>query len=109
MSFIQPALRLLRTRIASAIASVLKEVAAVDAETAAINIHKPYKPRKLKNDLAHRMARQVYKMRARNPAFKRKAALYRKKYLQKNGRNLKRRAEYVREVRHDRGLDNGGG
>lgn len=96
--------RLLSTRVNKAIASVLHH-AATKVEISAINIHKPYKPRKLKNDLAHRMARQVYKMKARNPQFKRKAKLYRKKYLQKNGRNLKRRSDYVREVRKDRGLD----
>jgi len=74
-------------------------------EEANIRVNKPYKPRILKNDLAHRMARQVYKMKSRSPDFKRKAKLYRKKYVQKNGRQLKMRAERVREIRKDRGLD----
>jgi hypothetical protein len=92
-------------RLRSVIAEVLTRTPPEKAETSAIKINKPYKPRILKNDLAHRMARQVYKMKARNPAFKRKAKIYRKKYLQKNGRNLKMRSQRVREIRKDRGLN----
>jgi hypothetical protein len=92
-------------RLRSVIVEALARPAKAEAETSAIKINKPYKPRILKNDLAHRMARQVYKMKARNPAFKRKAKIYRKKYLQKNGRNLKMRSQRVREIRKDRGLN----
>jgi hypothetical protein len=93
--------------VRSAIRLAVMMVASALREESAINIHKPYKPRKLKTDMVHRMARQIYKTKKRDPAFKRKRALYRKKYLQRNGRNLKRRADYVREVRNDRGLNDG--
>lgn len=71
----------------------------------AINISKPYKPRKIKNDMIHKLGRQLYKLKAKNPGWERKTALYRKKYLQKNGRALKRRHEYVEGVRQRMGLN----
>lgn len=97
--------KMVTARLRSVITESLERETSPKTEVSAIKINKPYKPRILKNDLAHRMARQVYKMKARNPAFKRKAKLYRKKYLQKNGRNLKMRSQRVNEIRKDRGLN----
>lgn len=77
----------------------------VDQETARINPTKTYKPRRLKLDPVHRMARQLYKMKVKNPAFKRKQTLYRKLYRRKNKMLLKRRHEFVNKARDRMGLD----
>lgn len=96
------ALRLFRLRVLSYMRAYEDESTAV---TAAINVNKPYKPRRLKMDPAHIAARRLRKLRYRNPAVRRKLAIQRKKYLQRNGRQLKRRAQRVRDLREQRGLD----
>lgn len=72
---------------------------------AKINPTKPYKPRRLKLDPIHRMARQLYKMKSRNPNFQRKRKLYRKLYNRKNKMLLERRQDFVKNARHRMGLD----
>jgi hypothetical protein len=74
-------------------------------ETTAVNPTKPYKPRKLKLDPIHRMARLLYKMRAKNPQFKRDRKLYQKTYKRKNKMLLERRKEFVKKARDRMGLD----
>ena len=71
----------------------------------AININKPYKPRKIKQDPAHRLKRQAYKIEHLNPAVKREERKGRKIYNRKNKMALKRRREFVRKARDQRGLD----
>lgn len=68
-------------------------------ETADIHPNKPYKRRRLKLDPAHRLGRQLYKLKKKNPAAKRKRQLYQKKYRQKNKNALKRRAEFVKHAK----------
>lgn len=70
-------------------------MAHVETELADINVTKTYKRRKLKLDPIHRLARQLHKLRARDPKYKQKQKVYRKKYRQKNKQALKRRAKYV--------------
>lgn len=74
-------------------------------EEARINVTKPYKPRKIKTDPAHRLKRQVYKIEKMNPTLKRKREKYRKVYERKNKRALQLRREFVQEQRKIRGLD----
>lgn len=74
-------------------------------EEARINVTKPYKPRKLKTDPAHRLLRQVYKLQSVNPTLKQKRNKYRKQYERKNKRALELRREFVQEQRRTRGLD----
>jgi hypothetical protein len=68
-------------------------------EESDIKINKPYKRRRLKLDPVHRLGRQVYKLKKRNPAFKRKQKLYQKKYRQKNKMALKRRSTFVKNAK----------
>lgn len=94
-------------RLSKEIASALREISnsTVDAEVADINVNKPYKPRRLKTDLVHKMARQIYKMKSRDPKFKRSRALYNKMYRRKNRLALDRRSKFVRQTRQQRGLN----
>lgn len=64
-----------------------------------INVNKPYKPRRLKLDPVSVMTRRLYKLKSKNPAFKRKQKLYQKKYKLKNKLGLKKRAEFVKKIR----------
>lgn len=89
--------------LGSAIREALVNVGSI--ETSAVNPTKPYKPRKLKLDPIHRMARVLYKMRARNPQFKRDKKLYQKTYKRKNKMLLERRKEFVKKARDRMGLD----
>lgn len=75
------------------------------AEEAAPNPTKPYKPRRLKLDPIHRMARQLYKMKIKNPDFVRKQKLRQKLYRRKNKQLLERRADFVKKARDRMGLD----
>lgn len=86
---------------------IVDEVIAVmnGTETAKPNPTKVYKPRRLKLDPIHRMARMLYKMRVRNPAFVRKRKLYQKIYRRKNKLLLERRADFVKKARDRMGLD----
>lgn len=68
-------------------------------EMAAINVRKAFKYRKLKQDPAAKLARRLYRLKARDPEFKRKAKIYRLKYARINKRELKKRAEVVREMK----------
>ncbi len=68
-------------------------------EAAKINVTKPYKPRRLELDPVHRMARQLHKLRMRNPQEKRKAKLRRVKYVRKNRQALEKRSEFVKKAK----------
>lgn len=92
MMSLAPVIRVIAYRVHRALAQLM-------AETAAINVTKPYKPRKLKNDAVHRLARQVYKLKSKNPQFKAKMKKYSKQYRLKNKMGLKRRAEKVRDAK----------
>lgn len=82
----------------------IKILATLSAEVALIQVTKPYKPRKLKQDPASRLRRQAYKYSSKNPNWQRKRKIYRKKFLQKNKHLLKRRHEFVRKTRKAMGL-----
>lgn len=72
---------------------------------ARINVTKPYRPRRLKQDPASRLARKVTEIRSRDPEYKRKKAKYRKEYVRKNKDLLKKRGEYVRKYKKLMGWD----
>jgi len=91
--------------LGSAIREAMRNVGSEIAETAVVNPTRPYKPRRLKLDPIHRMARVLYKMQARNPQFKRDKKLYQKKYKQKNKMLLERRKDFVKKARDRMGLD----
>lgn len=93
-------LAILGAAISEAMTQVSKETV-----TSAVNPTKPYKPRKLKLDPIHRMARVLYKMRAKNPQFKRDQKLYQKAYKRKNKMLLERRKDFVKKARDRMGLD----
>ena len=93
-------LAILGAAISEAMAHITSEVV-----TSAVNPTKPYKPRKLKLDPIHRMARTLYKMKARNPQFKRGQKLYQKTYKRKNKMLLERRKDFVKKARDRMGLD----
>lgn len=64
-----------------------------------INVTKPYKPRRLKTDPISVMTRRLYKLKSKNPTFKRKHDLYQKKYRLKNKLGLKKRQDFVQKIR----------
>lgn len=74
-------------------------------ERAAVNVHKPYKPRKLKMDTYHRLMREARKKKPKNSLNDAKHKRAREAYLRKNGRLLKQRRQVVRERRKQMGLD----
>lgn len=74
-------------------------------EEARIKVNKPYKPRKLKTDQVHRLQRQIYKLKKRDPTLKVKRERYRQKYERKNKRALELRRDFVQKQRKIRGLD----
>jgi hypothetical protein len=90
--------------LSAALGEAMEHVAS-ETVTSAVNPTKPYKPRKLKLDPIHRMARTLYKMRARNPQFKRDQKLYQKAYKRKNKMLLERRKDFVKKARDRMGLD----
>lgn len=104
---VSPRLRLGILALAAAAQEAIEdlETALVEYETARPNPTKPYKPRRLKLDPIHRMARTLYKMKAKNPNFVRKRKLYRKLYTRKNKMLLERRKDFVKKARHRMGLD----
>jgi len=67
-------------------------------KTRPINVTKPYKRRRLKMDPVHVMQRKVNKMKSRNPNVRRKAAIYRKKYVRRNKMALEKRSKFVRKA-----------
>ena len=77
-SYVSPRLRLAITALGMLAQDAVFELEAAltdleaAQETARINPTKTYKPRRLKMDPIHRMARQLYKMKVKNPSFKRK-------------------------------------
>ena len=73
-------------------------------ETAAIRVNKPYKPRRLKMDPAHRLRRLHDKRERRKSTWKQHHRVVLRKYMQKFGKQLKRRTERVRQIRHQRHL-----
>lgn len=68
-------------------------------EESKIDVFKPFKYRRLKQDPASKLARKVYELRSKNPEFRRKRAKYRKEYERKNKRDLERRAEVVKDMK----------
>lgn len=68
-------------------------------ETSDLHPNKPYKRRRLKLDPVHRLGRQLYKLKKKNPGLKRKRQLYQKQYRRKNKNALKRRSEFVRKAK----------
>ena len=68
-------------------------------ETSDINVNKQWKPRRLKTDSVHRLARQVYKLKAKNPTLKRKRQVYQKLYRRKNKIALHRRSKKVNQMK----------
>ncbi len=106
-NLVSPKLRLGIAALAAAGAEAIEELEAevVSLVEAKINPTKPYRPRRLKLDPVHRMARQLYKMKARNPNFVRKRKLYRKLYTRKNKMLLEKRKDFVKNARHRMGLD----
>lgn len=76
-----------------------------DSALARINVTKPYRPRRLKQDPASRMARKVTEIRSRDPEHMRKKAKYRKEYVRKNKDLLKKRGEFVRKQKKMMGWD----
>jgi hypothetical protein len=67
--------------------------------TSRINVTKPYKPRKLKNDPYHTLMRRAQKLKRPNPAAKAKSERTRKLWVQRNKQALKRRSEFVRKAK----------
>jgi hypothetical protein len=96
---VRTVVRLLTAVYRSALVAELRE------DLAAINVNKPYKPRRLKMDMVHTIARRLAKIKRRNPTYKRRIAIQRKKYMLHNGRMLKKRAQKVNMIREQRGLD----
>jgi hypothetical protein len=81
------------------------EYAEGNTQVAKPNPTKPYKPRRIKQDPIHKMARMLYRMKIRSPAFVRKQKLRQKLYRRKNKLLLQRRAEFVNKARDRMGLD----
>lgn len=106
---VSPRLRLGILALAAAAQEAIEDLETAlveyETETAKPNPTKPYKPRRLKLDPIHRMARTLYKMKAKNPNFIRKRKLYRKLYTRKNKMLLERRKDFVKKARHRMGLD----
>ena len=71
-------------------------------ETSAIDVNKPYKPRKLKTDQYHNDQRETYKNTPHE--VKEKQSKTRKKWTQKNKEALRKRSEVVREQKKNQGL-----
>jgi hypothetical protein len=69
----------------------------LEREEARINVTKPYKPRKLKQDQYHRMVRDAQKYKPDDSAKDAKNKRVRDKWVQKNKPDLERRAEFVRK------------
>ncbi len=72
---------------------------------ATIQVNKPYKPRRLKQDPAHRTQRRVMKKVRKTPQWKQRHKRVVKKYMQKFGRQLKKRSQKVHQIRQQRHLD----
>lgn len=90
--------------LATAVTEAIRAIG-TEETTARLNPSKPYKPRRLKLDPIHRMARVLYKMKTRNPKFVREQKLRQKLYRRKNKQLLKRRADFVDKARDRMGLD----
>lgn len=72
---------------------------------AAIQVYKPYKPRRLKQDNYHSLMRKARKTRPKNALRDAKSKRTRQRWEKKNRLQLRRRAEIVREKRKGLGLD----
>lgn len=72
---------------------------------AAINVHKPYKPRRLLTDTYHTLLRRARKTKPRNSLKEARQKRTREKWEQRNKMSLRRRAQIVREKRKALGLD----
>ena len=72
---------------------------------AVIKVNKPYKPRRLKMDMPHITQRREMKKVRRKPQWKQRHKRVVKKYMQRFGKQLKKRAERVRQIRQQRNLD----
>lgn len=64
---------------------------------AAINVFKPYKPRKLKNDSYHRLMREARKKRPKNGMLEAQRKRVRDKWVKRNKPALLKRAQFVRK------------
>lgn len=82
---------------------MLKEILA--RILANINVTKPYKPHKPKQDEYHRLMRKASEVRNRDPVYKHKKEVYRKKYERENKRQLEQRRDFVRKQRKILNLD----
>lgn len=97
-----------RQRMTAAVAKVVQAFA--DASMfqhevfADINVNKPYKPRKLKQDTYHHMMREARKHKPHNSTKEAQAKRKREKWITKNKQKLHRRADFVREQRKHMGL-----
>ena len=76
-----------------------------DNTTAVIQVNKPYKPRKLKMDQNHLQTRKKMKKVRKQPKWKQRNKVIRKKYMQKFGKQLKKRTQKVNQIRDARGLN----
>ena len=72
---------------------------------ATIKVNKPYKPRRLKMDMNHIVQRRTMKKVRRKPQWKQRHKKVVKKYMQRFGKQLKKRAEKVSQIRKQRHLD----
>lgn len=82
-------------------------VLASRGQTAAINVTKPYHPRRLLQDPYHRAIRNAKKYRHINPAKKQEQKRTRDKWVRKNKRQLELRREFVAKQRKSMGLEKG--
>jgi hypothetical protein len=76
-------------------------------EEARIDIDKPYRPRKLKTDQSHKLAREAYKLRPQDSARDAREKRTRDKWERDNKPDLKKRAEFVRKQKKMYGYDKG--
>jgi 4-diphosphocytidyl-2C-methyl-D-erythritol kinase len=82
---------------------MLKEILA--RILANINVTKPYKPHKPKQDEYHRLMRKAQEVRNRDPVYKHKRKVYQEKYTRENKRQLEQRQKFVRKQRKILNLD----
>lgn len=71
----------------------------------AVQVYKPYKPRRLKTDTYHTMLRKAQRVKPKNSLKQAQQKRTRKKWETRNRLQLRKRAQIVREKRKALGLD----
>lgn len=77
----------------------------LEREESRINVNKPYKPRRLKQDQYHKLMRQANEHRPPNGIKKNEHKRTREKWERENKVDLKRRGEFVRKQKKLLDLD----